>query len=184
MKTISVIAVVTVMAIAIAGFGPAGTANAAHAVATITVPDVLQVGQPSQLQVTLLSANQPVANTLVTVYTDASFGGVTGEVEIGTITTNDSGTAAFEYEPRRNSAHELRFEFLAPGETEPTVATTTVSVAGTAQLYLSTSGIQIPGLNVWLIIGIISAVWFLLFSVAVRVLLIARAGPALRGVTS
>lgn len=176
MKTISIITVVAVLAIAVAGFGPAGTANAAHVVATITTPDVFEVGQPGQLQVTLLSENQPVANTVITVYTDASFGGVTGEVEIGTTTTNESGIALFEYEPRRASVHELRLEFLAPGDTEPTSTSVTVSVAGASQLYQSTSGIQIPGLNVWFIIAIISSVWTLLFSVGWRVFAIAQAG--------
>ncbi len=175
MKTISVIAVVTVLAIAIAGFGLAGTASAAHVVATITTPDVLQVGQPSALQVTLLSENQPVADTVVTIYTDASFGGVAGEVEIGTTTTNENGIALFEYEPRRASDHKLRIEFLAPGDTEPTSIGVTVSVAGASQLHQSTAGVQSPGLNVWLIIAIIGGVWTLLFSVGWRVFAIARA---------
>ncbi len=177
MKTISIIAVVTVLAIAIASFGPVGAAHAAHVVATITTPDVLEVGQPSQVQVTLLSENQPVVGTVVTVYTDASFGGVTGEVEIATTTTNEYGIALFEYEPRHASAHDLRIEFLAPGDTEPSTATVTVSVVGASQIHQSTAGIQIPGLNVWLIITIIGSVWVLLFSVGWRVFAIAQAGP-------
>ncbi len=176
MNTISIIAVVAVLAIAIAVFGPAGTANAAHVVATITTPDVLEVGQPSQVQVTLLSESQPVPDTVVTVYTDASFGGVTGEVNIATTTTNENGVALFEYEPRHASDHNLRIEFLAPGDTEPSTATVTVSVVGASQLHQSHAGIQIPGLNVWLIIAIIGSVWTLLFSVGWRVFAIAQAG--------
>ncbi len=178
MKTISIIAVVAVLAIAIAGFGPARTANAAHVVATITTPDVFEVGQPGQLQVTLLSDNQPVAGTVITVYTDASFGGVTGQVEIGTIVTNENGLALFEYEPRHASDHAIRMEFLAPGDTEPTSIGATIEVTGTLQLHRSTAGIQIPGLNVWLIIAFVSSIWFLLFSVAWRVFAIAQADPA------
>ncbi len=130
MKTISIVAVVTVLAIAIAGFGLAGTASAAHVVATITTPDVLEVGQPSPLQVTLLAENQPVAGTVVTVYTGASFGGVTGEVVIGSTMTNENGIALFEYEPRHASDHKLRIEILAAGDNEPTSTGVTVSVAG------------------------------------------------------
>ncbi len=176
MKTIPIIAVAAILAIAIAGLGPAGTANAAHVVATVTTPGVLEVGQPSQIQVTLLSANRPVADTVVTVYTDASFGGVTGEVEIGTMTTNGDGIALFEYEPRHDSAHELRMEYIAPGDTEPSITGAAISVAGASQLHQSTSGIQVPGLNVWFIIAIIGSVWTLLFSVGWRVFAIARAG--------
>ncbi len=176
MKTISIIAVATVLAIVIAGFGPAGTANAEHVLATITSPDVFEVGQSSQVQVTLLSENQPVANTVITVLTDASFGGVDGEVVIGTATTDANGLAAFEYEPRHASAHELRIEFLAPGDTELTRTAVTVSVASVLQLHQSTAGIQVPGLNVWLIIDLIISVWALLFSVGWRVFAIAYAG--------
>jgi hypothetical protein len=43
-------------------------------------------------------------------------------------------------------------------------------------LYRSTAGIQVPGLNVWLIVAVVSTVWLILFSVAVRVIAIARAG--------
>ena len=184
MKTIAIITAVTLMVIAMGGFGAAGTANAAHVLATVTAPDVLEVGQPSEIQVMLLSENQPVANTVVTAYTDASFAGVTGQIVVGTMTTNASGIGVFEYEPRHASVHELRLEFLAPGDTEPEVVTTSVSVAGASQLHRSTSGIQIPGLNVWLIIAIVSSVWFLLFTVGWRVFAIAIAGPAVRGVTS
>ncbi|MFV2069217.1 MAG: hypothetical protein ACC645_19810 [Pirellulales bacterium] len=177
MRTISIIAMVTVLAIAIAGFGSAGTASAAHVVTIVNTSDVFEVGQPGQLQVTLLSDNQPLANTLITVfYTGASFGGVTGDVVIGTMTTKEDGIALFEYEPRHASTHELRLEFLAPGDTEPTSTVVTVSVAGSAQVYQSTSGIQVPGLNVWLIIAIISSLWALLFSVGWRVFAIAQAG--------
>ncbi len=184
MKTISIITVVTVMAIAIAGLGSAGTANAAHVVAEITAPAVLEVGQPSELQVALLSEDLALADTVVTAYTDVSFAGVVGQIELGTLTTDASGMAVFEYEPRQASSHEIRIEFLAPGDTEPTVATTTVSVSGASQLFQSTAGVQIPGLNVWLIIAIVSSVWFLLFTVGWRVFAIASAGPAVRGVTS
>lgn len=184
MNSISIIAAVTVLAIAVVGFGPAGTANAAHVVATITTPDVFQVGQPGRLQVKLLSENQPVVGTVVTAYIDASFAGVTGEVVIATTTTNENGIALFEYEPRHASDHQLRIEFLAPGDSDPSTATVTVSVVGAPQLYQSTAGIQIPGLNVWLIIAVISSVWALLFSVAWRVFAIASAGPPVRGITS
>jgi hypothetical protein len=55
--------------------------------------------------------------------------------------------------------------------------TTSIAVEGSAdQLYVQMAGIQVPGLNSWLIIGLLSVVWGILFFVAVAVIRIARAG--------
>lgn len=186
MRTISIITVVTVLAIAIAGLAGTGTANAAHVGAAIDTPEQFEIGRASPVQLTLRSEDggAPIADAAVTFYTDASFAGVSGQVELARVVTDEAGIAVFEYEPRTASVHELRAEYLISGESEPEVVTTSVSVAGASQLYQSAAGIQIPGLNVWLIIAIVSSVWFLLFSVAVRVFAIASAGPPVRGVTS
>jgi hypothetical protein len=68
---------------------------------------------------------------------------------------------------------------LLPGDSEPEVITTSISVTDPAvQLHRSASGIQVPGLNVWLIIALLMLVWSILFSVGLRVFAIARAGGA------
>jgi hypothetical protein len=143
----------------------------------VSASDQLEVGQPAQLQIALRSADgaQHPANVPVTVYTEVSFGGVTGEVELGTALTDANGVAILDFEPRLAGEYELRIEYLHSGDAEPEVATAVVTVAGASQLYQSTSGIQIPGLNVWLIIALVGSVWSILFSVGLRVLAIARA---------
>ncbi len=180
MKSLAAIVVVTTLIVVAAGLAPPRTAEASHVTATITVADNVEVGQPTQLQVELLSENQPVANTEVTVTTDASFAGVTGRVEVGKATSDERGIAVLEYAPRQASIQELRVEYLPAGETEPTVATTTVSVNGATQLHQSAAGIQVPGLNVWLIIAILTGVWSLLLSVGWRVFAIAQAANGTR----
>jgi hypothetical protein len=147
-------------------------------VAEVSASDQLEVGQPAQLQLTLRSADGglPLADAPVTVYTEVSFGGVTGEVELGRAVTDENGIARVAFQPRTASDHQLRIEYLAPGETQPEVVTTTISVTGAAaQLHRSTSGIQVPGLNVWLIMALIALVWIILLSVGLRVVAIARA---------
>ena len=120
-------------------------------------------------------AGLPVANAPVTVYMDAAFGGVTGEVELGKAVTDERGVAVLNYVPRAAGSHQLRIEHLAPDGLEHEATTATISVVGAPQLHTSASGIQIPGLNVWLIIALVAGVWFLLFSVGLRVFTIARA---------
>jgi hypothetical protein len=177
MKSIAVKAVVLALVIGAGTLALTRTADAAHVVAEILGPDQIEVGRPAQLQVALRTGETgaPLANTQVTVYTEASFADVAGEIELGRAVTDESGVAVLDFEPRLAGERELRIEYLVPGESEAEVATTTLSVASGTQLHQSTSGVQIPGLNVWLIIALVAGVWSVLFSVGLRVLNVARA---------
>lgn len=178
MKSIAVSVMFALVALVASVYTLAGTANATHVSAVITVPEEVIVGQPSEIQATLLVADggAPVAGTAVTFYMSASFGGVEGVVEIGRGVTDENGVATLNYEPRSAGNHEVRVEYVFPGETEPELASTSISVGGGAQLHRSTAGVDIPGLNVWLIIALLATVWAILMSVAVRVIAIAYAG--------
>ena len=178
MKSIAVKVMLVLVALGASVYALAGTANATHVSAVITVPEEVIVGQPAEIQATLLVADggAPVAGTAVTFYMSASFGGVEGVAEIGRGVTDENGVATLEYEPRAAGNHEVRVEYVVPGQTEPEVASTSISVAGGAQLHRSTAGVDIPGLNVWLIIALLATVWAILLSVAARVIAIAYAG--------
>lgn len=179
MKSIAIKAILVSMALGVAVFSLGGTASATLVSAVITVPDEAAVGHPAAIQARLRTADEgvPVAGTTVTFFTHASFAGVSGEVELGRAVTDETGVATLTYEPRAASEHQIRIEYLPPGEEEPAVATTSISVIdGNTQLHRSTAGVDIPGLNVWLIIAIVSLVWAILLSVALRVIAIARAG--------
>lgn len=157
----------------------AGTADASHVAALITVSDDATVGEPMEIQASLRSAHesQPITGAPVTFYMDASFGGVSGAVVIGRTVTDENGVATLTYEPRFASEHEIRAEYLPPGDSEPEVISKSISVTdGGSQLHRSTAGVNIPGLNVWLLIALVSMVWAVLLSVALRVIAIARAG--------
>ncbi len=178
MKSIAVKVMVVLVALGVAVYALAGTANATHVSAVITVSEEVTVGQPSEIEAALRVADggAAVAGTAVTFYMSASFGDVEGLVEIGRGVTDENGVATLEYEPRAAGNHEVRVEYVVPGETEPEVASTSISVAGGSQLHRSTAGVNIPGLNVWLIIALLATVWAILLSVAVRVIAIAHAG--------
>jgi hypothetical protein len=178
MKSIAVKVMLVLVALGAGVFALAGTASATHVSAVITVPEETTVGQPAEIQATLLVADggAPVAGTSVTFYMSASFGGVEGVIEVGRGVTDENGVATLDYEPRAAGNHEVRVEYVFPGETELEVASTSISVAGGSQLHRSTAGVDIPGLNVWLIIALVATVWAILLSVAVRVIAIAYAG--------
>lgn len=163
-----------------AAFSLTGRANAADVKVEIVAPTEAVVGHPVDVQARLHRASDgsALAGAPVTLSTKASFDDVTGDVELAKAMTDANGLAVLSYEPRSAGDHELRVEYLAPGASAPEVATASISVAGsTQQLYRSTAGVQIPGLNVWLLMAVLAGVWAILLSVALRVIAIAHAGP-------
>ena len=169
--------VVKVILVSIA-LGAAAVALAVPASASHVEAEITTEG-PAALQVKLRSADQglPIANAAVTLSADESFGGVAGRVELGQTSTDQNGVATVRVHPLSAGDHEVRIEYVAPGETEPEVVTAFVTMPGiTSQLYSSSAGVQIPGVNVSLLIALVATVWAVLLSVALRVIVIARAG--------
>ncbi len=179
MKTIGIKMTVIALALGVAVVALAGTAGATLVTAEIYVSDGAAVGQPSEVQAMLRTVDDglPVEGATVTFLADASFAGVSSEIEIGQAVTDENGVATLIYEHRIASEHQMWIEYLPPGETEPVVFARSMAVAdGDVQLHRSTAGVDIPGLSVWLIIAVVSTVWAILLSVALRVIAIARAG--------
>ena len=178
MKSIGIRATLISIALGATLFGLVGTASASHVELQIVGPAELSVGHPADVRAELRSIADglPVAGATVTFSMRASFDGVNGRVDLGKAVTGQDGVAVLSYVPRSASEHEIRVEYLSPGSSEPEVATWSHSASGTAQLYRSTAGIEVPGLNVWLIIAVVSTVWLILLSVVLRVIAIARSG--------
>jgi hypothetical protein len=146
---------------------------------SITTPDNVTAGQEMQIPVILRNGDgTAVPGAAVTFYLHASFGGVTGEAEIGRAVTDESGVATLTYRPRLAGHHEIRMAYLAPGDDEAQEAITAFDATGDAQLYRSQPAISIPGLNVGLLLAVVATVWTILFAVALRIVAIARAGDA------
>lgn len=159
-------------------FALAGTADASHTKVDVVAPSQLTVGDSVDIQAVLHAAHggEAVAGATVTFYMDGSIGGVDGEVMLGQSVTDENGIAALNYQPRSAGEHQLRVEYLTPGASEPEETTWSHTVTGApGQLYMSSAGVQIPGLNVWLLIAVVAAVWVVLLSVALRVVAIANA---------
>ena len=154
-----------------------GSVLASHVVVEPSFPDGMNLGQPVEIAIALHDrAGLPRPGTAVVFYQHASFAGVSGDVVVGRGVTDGDGVATLTYRPRLAGHHEIRVEYLSPGEGEPELATTAIDVAGDAQLYRSPAGIEVPGLNVGLLMAVLTTVWSILFGVAVLLVAIARAG--------
>jgi len=180
---------VTVLLVAVvmgaAMFALAGTADASHATLEVTAPANLTAGDSVDIQAVLHSADdgEAVPGATISFYMDGSFGGVDSKVLLGQSVTDKDGVAHLSYIPRTAGEHQVHVEYLTPGGSEPEVATWSHDVsAAPHQFYQSTAGVQIPGLNVWVLMGVLAGVWAILLSVAARVIAIASAGS--EGVTA
>ncbi|TAK57082.1 MAG: hypothetical protein EPO22_12790 [Dehalococcoidia bacterium] len=178
MKTI-ILTAAAALALVVFGVGSAMTAHASPLQVSIASATNPVVGQPGEISATLVSpdSGKPMAGVNVTFLAHATFGKMDGFMEVGQGVTNSQGIASISYVPRQPGDQAIKVSYApAPGaKTEE--ASGTISVAGaSSQLYVQKAGIQVPGLNSWLIVGLLTIVWGTLFGVGVTVIRIARAG--------
>jgi hypothetical protein len=168
-----------IVALLAIGIGAAVTANASQVTVNIAEPAPALVGQPSQIDATLTAPDtgKPMAGVSVTFLAHSSFGKVDGFMEIGRGVTNSDGIAAISYVPRDAGHTDVKVDYVpaAGGKMEEAVGAIDVQ-GGASQLYVQKSGIQVPGLSSWLIVGLLTIIWGTLFGVALMVVRIARAG--------
>lgn len=166
-------------ALAAVTFVAAGSVLASHVTVEPSFPDGMTLGQTVEIPVAVHDpAGLPLPGTTLLFTETASFSGVSGEVVIGRAVTDEEGIAWLVFRPRSTGRHEIRVEYLLPGEDVPEVFTTAVEVAGDAQLYRSSPGVEVPVFDAWLLMALLSTVWGILLGVALRLVAIARAGGA------
>jgi hypothetical protein len=161
--------------------GSAATAHASHLLTHVSEPTTALVGQPSEVDAAVTSADTgaPVAGVSVTFYAHATFGRVDGFMEIGRAVTNSAGVAAISFVPRESGTHDIRVDYTGSAGSAVEQTTAAIAVDGAApQMYVQKAGIQIPGLNSWLIMGLLTVVWGTLIFIGVTIIRIARAGRA------
>ena len=159
-------------------FFPGGVVHASQVEVEISAPKEAQVGHEVQIRVTLRSSGDgvPVVDAEVTLLREASFARVVGDVALARAATDQDGVAILLYEPTVAGEQNLKLEYTVPDGAEPQTAALTISVAEGPQIQRSTAGIRVPGLNVWALIAILSAVWAILFTAALSMVRIGRIG--------
>jgi hypothetical protein len=168
---------IALLAAAAFALTPVGAVLASHVHPQAEIPADMVVGKMSRIPVTLEDAQgAPLPATTVVFYVHALFAGVEGEAEIGRALTDEKGSAALAYRPRQAGHHQLRIEYRTPADGEVEVFSTVFDVSGGEQLYRSPATVDIPGAGGGLVMAVLTTVWLILFSVALRIVAIARAG--------
>jgi len=159
-------------------FLPSGVVHASQVEVEISAPKEAQVGHEVQIRVTLRSSGDgvPIVEAEVTLLREASFARVVGDVELARAATDQDGVAVLLYEPTVAGEQNLKLEYTVPDGAEPQTAALAISVAEGPQIQRSTAGIRVPGLNVWALIAVLSAVWAILLTTALSMVRIGRIG--------
>ncbi|MBI4235749.1 MAG: Ig-like domain repeat protein [Chloroflexi bacterium] len=145
-------------------------------------PEAAALGAEVTLTATLRTqAGEPVAGARVLFSTPAEFGGVAGEMELGSGITNAAGTATLAYAPRRSGSNSLIARFAGDALHGPSEASAQIAVTGDAQLYVAQAGLRIPFLSVALLGGALAVVFSLYVVTTLLVMGIAREGMAAEG---
>ncbi len=160
-----------------------GGAAADHLVIELTAPEEATLGESLQITAAVYWAEdgEPADGIPITFFTDAAFAGVIGDVELGTVTTNEIGVATFPVSFLVSRQHTIRAEAVAQPGAEP--ESVTVPVLATRQLVTSEAGIRIPGIGGWLLVVLIGSVWAIMIFAAFRVVVVSRAHEEGRGVS-
>ena len=159
----------------------ASPTHAVHVEVRTTVPHEARVGDSVRIPLDMRAADgTALSGSTVIFYLRASFAGVTGEAEIGRAVTDETGDATLAYRPRLAGKHELRMEYVATGDSEVEGVSTAFDVFGGEQLHRAPPGMDVPGLNVGLLMAVLTSVWSILFGVALLLVRIARAGAEVR----
>lgn len=177
MKSIAIRTTAALLALGVAMLLLANTAEASHVVVDMTVPEQPAIGQPSTItaQFHADTDQAAIAGMAVAFHEQVTFAGVTNDVDLGSAVTDSSGVATLTYEPRVAGTHEIHVSYTYGDGTEAEDAVASLSVPATGQqLYHSSEGVKIPGLNVWMLMALVATVWAILLSVAFRVIAIAH----------
>lgn len=157
-----------------------GTTAFAAAPATLRLqaPEQARLGEDTTIVAVLVdSSGRPVQGATVSLRSSGSFLGSGGPISLGETVTNAEGKAVFPYQARTEGSVSFDAAFAGNTRYDAALASATLLVQGSAQLYTETAGIHVPGISVWLLVAVLGGVWSTYLSVMVILTLIARGEP-------
>ncbi|MBI4297766.1 MAG: hypothetical protein HY676_04465 [Chloroflexi bacterium] len=128
---------------------------------TLSLPTAATLGEPARIEAKLETGDGlPLPQAVVHFYISASFlSGSGGLMRIGEATTDKGGVAALDYVPRRGGEMDMVARYDGSDRYAPSQDITKFTVQGNEQLYTPESGIRLPFISKWFIVGVLSAIW-------------------------
>ena len=154
-------------------------AFADHLELEASVPGSVQAGEIIEVRVVVRSTDtlDRVPGAAVAAYRNASIVGVEGQVEIANATTDALGVAILRWQERGAATDTIILAYAThEDEVLESNPVTIVAVGSGPQIVRSTSGVQIPGLGAWVLIGLLVTIWGIIQFALVGPVQVARAG--------
>ncbi|MBI4336378.1 MAG: Ig-like domain-containing protein [Chloroflexi bacterium] len=143
----------------------------------LQAPQEATLGEQVTVTAVLRDASgTPIVGAPVILWSPAQFLSTGGAVQLGKVATNARGEATFRYEARTEESVVLNASFSGDSRYSAAQASAQMAVQGSAQLYQSSAGVRVPGVSVWLLVGLLGGVWGTYLAVMVLLTLIAREG--------
>jgi len=143
----------------------------------LEAPKEAGLGDTVSVAAQLLDGNGgAIPGATIILWAPASFLSVGGSVQLGEAATDAQGNASFSFQPRSTGALTINAYFPGNSRYDAAQGSVELTVGGSAQLYQETVGVRVPGVGVWLLVGLMGVVWGVYFIVMVLVTLVARAG--------
>lgn len=153
------------------------TAGADHLDVDTEAPSVVAPGGVVEVRVVLRDSGTglPVPGATVVATREATIVGVTGQVVLGSATTDELGRAAVRWQQRAEGGEAVVVAYGGSGDTVLESQPFTVLTSGTArQIVRGTAGVRIPGLGAWVLLGVMALVWGIIQFALVGPIVVAR----------
>ncbi len=122
--------------------------------------DSVVVGDPVIVTAYLVDpAGSPIRGVPIQFSRDATFMNVSGTVALGAPSTNEAGMVSFVYAPASEGEIVIRASFDGTEIFAPAATSRPLEVEPGPELYREERPFRVPGIGVWMVVGIIIAVW-------------------------
>ena len=156
-------------------------AHAEHLEISVVGPEEVTVGDTVKLQVVVQSAEsrERVQGATVAATRRTEIAGFSGQVEVAKAVTDQDGLAQLSWVERGGVTETVVVAYSAPGENDfESKPLSVYTVSPGPQLERSESGVEIPGLGAWVLIGVLVGIWAIIQFALVGPVQVARLGAA------
>ncbi len=152
------------------------SAQERRATLEVSAVESVEAGSTMEIVATLVEQDgSPITGEVIDFSLSVEFMSNSGEIHIGSATTDESGVARIEYTPKAEGDH-----YLTAGTSDSSDVSAfsemEMTVTSGPQLYRELSPIRVPGANVWMTSAVLIAVWSVFVLIALRIWQISRIG--------
>ena len=151
-----------------------GFASADHLIIEVGGPDEAVIGEEIEITATVRNSptGEPVQGAVVVFYADAAFIGVTGDIELGRVVSNEIGVATYVTDFTVSRVHTVRAEIADNPDAEPAVVAINIDIG--SQLIFVEPIVELPAVGGWVVRLVMGGVWAVMIVAALWIVRVSR----------